>query len=205
MDYLRIITDFALLTALAFMTMQIFQHKWMWYADILTAMSTLVVVLMNTTADGEWAPLWAQVAMNAYFTVMAVVGIISWKKIARQAGEKEGEEAPAMRIKRLDAKTIGITAAMLAVMVPLIYYILSHTNDSHPLLDSLGFSFSIVATWWLTRAHAEEWLLWIIADLFIVIIFFLDKNYTTMFQYIAYIISCVIGFIYWKKKGTYVD
>ena len=212
MDYLEIIKlslpiikTFALVTALAFMIMQIFQHKWMWYADILTALSTLVVVLMNSTPDGQWAPLWAQVVLNAYFAVMAVAGIIHWRKLDKRVSANTEEEAPKMRVRKLNLKIIAISTALLAVMIPLIYYVLSNTNDPHPLMDSLAFSFSIIATWWLTRAHAEEWLLWIIADVFIVAMFLIDENYMPMAQYIAYIISCVIGFIYWKKKGITVD
>lgn len=190
-DYIEI---FTLATGLVYMVMQIFQHRLMWYVDLLTITGALVIAL-TFHQDGVWAPLWAQVILNSYFFVMAVIGIFRWRVIKNVAA------AHKIHIVKMTRKISFIALAGILALTPLIWTALSRTNDPYPGLDALSFSFSLVAAWWLTRSHIEEWIAWIIADAFIVAIYAMGGRWGMMTLYIAYMVSSVIGYIYWKRNG----
>ena len=66
LDYIEI---FSLVTGVVFIIMQIIQHKWMWYLQLATAISAIIVASFNH--------LWGSAALNLFFTVMAFLGIWS--------------------------------------------------------------------------------------------------------------------------------
>lgn len=194
MDYIQIIQIFTLVTGVIYMIMQIFQHRLMWYVDLLTLAGALSMALLYKV-DGQWAPLWAQVAMNSYFVVMAVIGIFRWRAIKNVAA------AHKITIVKMSRKIQLIAFAIIILATPLIWKLLSLTNDPHPALDAISFSFSLIAAWWLTRSHIEEWLAWIIADIFVVLMYAMGGYWWMMTLYLAYIVSSIIGYRYWKKHG----
>lgn len=194
MDPIQILQIFTLVTGVIYMIMQVFQHRLMWYVDLLTLIGALAMALLYRQ-DGVWAPLWAQVAMNTYFIVMAVIGIFRWRAIKNVAA------AHKINVIKMTRKISFIALGVIVCATPLIWFILTRTNDPHPALDAISFSFSLIAAWWLTRSHIEEWIAWIIADIFVVIMYAMGGYWWMMALYCAYIVSSVIGYNYWKKHG----
>ena len=188
---------FALVTGVVYMILQIFQNRLMWYVDLLTAGAALMIALFNSDS-GSWAPLWAQAAMNSYFIVMAVIGIFTWKRYSKLS---DG----ALHVVRLHRKE-GVTSAIFALAgAPLLCLILSLTNDPEPFADGLSMTFSIIAAWFLTRSHVEQWVMWIIADLLVIVLYANQGAWWMVALYYCYIISSVIGYTHWRKNGTYVE
>ena len=84
----------SLICGVTYMVLQIFQHKWMWYFSI--AASTAACIIASTNLDGgAWAPLWAQVALNVYLIVIAIIGIIHWRKLEKRKRRQAPYRAPA--------------------------------------------------------------------------------------------------------------
>ena len=65
----------SLICGVTYMTLQIFQHKLMWYFSIAASVAAIIVTSTNLNGD-IWAPLWAQVALNVYLVAIAIIGII---------------------------------------------------------------------------------------------------------------------------------
>jgi len=190
MDIFKIIEILSLVTGVVFMTLQVFQNRWMWYVELLTAAASLTVALHNH--------LWAASLINIYYMVMSVVGIFSWKKI-----EKEGSTTD-IHIVRLSPRIILLGALFFLVGSFGLYFLLKTTSDPAPVLDAVSFALAIVATWWLTRSHMEQWYLWFAADILSSALFFTQGLYWMGTQFIFYMLFSVIGFFHWKKKGTIV-
>ena len=72
------------------------------------------------------------------------------------------------------------------------------------VLDASVAVLSAVATWWLVRAHLEQWWLWIVADTLSVILCLTQGMWWMALLYTMYVIAAVIGLIHWKKHGEYV-
>ena len=188
---------FALLSGIVYMVLQIFQNRFMWYFDLLTAGAALYVALHNYN-DGSWAPLWAQAIMNSYFLVMAVIGIFTWRKYSRQT---EGE----LHIVRLSKQEAGISGAVALLGIPVICFILYMPNDPTPVADGMSMGISLIAAWFLTRSHLEQWLLWIAADLLAIVVYAEQEAWWMVGLYYCYIISSLIGYIHWRMNGKYIS
>lgn len=194
-DWVQILS---LVAGIVFMIMQVIQHKWMWYFGICTAGAACIVGLTNFSESGVWAPLWAQTALNAYFLVMDIVGIFRWKKIHSKS------ESDEVHLVKLRGKDIALLGSGLAVLVPLVIFLLSKTNDPAPFTDGLSFSLSIIAQIMLTRSYLEQWYVWIAADLVAITVYASQSAWWMVALYVCYTINAVVGVIYWRKHGKYV-
>lgn len=191
MDICSILETAALVSGLVYMVLQVLQHKWMWYFNLATSGASLVVTLMSS--------LWASAALNAYFIVMSVIGIFSWRKLAEQDGGKDR-----LRLVRLTPKTVVISILAAVVLCVGVWQVLLVTKDASPLLDAAVLVLSALATWWLTRPYKEQWLIWIVADTIALAMYVSQGLWGMAALFFFYVISSVIGLIHWHKKGTYV-
>lgn len=193
LDYIEI---FSLVTGVVFIIMQIIQHKWMWYLQLATAISAIIVASFNH--------LWGSAALNLFFTVMAFLGIYRWKKMEEKMEEKS--EPDRIHIARLSRKALPISFSIIFFGGSLMYFILTRpgVNDPYPFLDSITFVLSMVGSYWLTRSYIWQWLVWFIADSFGVVLYFSQGLNGMGILYCVYLLSCIIGYINWKKNGVYV-
>lgn len=189
MDAIKIIELISLVTGIIFMILQVLQNRWMWYLELLTATAALIV-----SASSH---LWAASLLNVYYIVMSVIGIFSWKKI-------EQESDADVHIVRISRRILTISAFIFLAGAIGLYFLLDVTSDPAPILDSLSFSLAIIGTWWLTRSHIEQWYVWFVGDVLSAALFFSQGHYWMGLQYICYLISSIIGYIHWKRKGTIV-
>lgn len=187
----------SLISGIIYMVMQVFQHKWMWYLDLVTCITALAVAAINFQ-DGMWAPLWAQVGLNAWFIAMAAWGIFHWKELDESSN---GE----LHVVKLSVWRLLLTVILLAVCTPLVCYLYSVTNDPSPVLEGISFTFSIFAAWYLSCSHLENWYLWIAADIAVTLLFAQQGDWWMAALYACYIVSAVIGLAFWKRKGVCVQ
>lgn len=190
---LQYIEIFSLVTGVVFIIMQIIQHKWMWYFQLLTAVPAIVFESIKHA--------WAFAALNLFFTVMAFVGIYRWKKMEAKS------EPDKIHIARLSRKALPISFSIIIFGGALVYFILTRpgVGDPYPFLDSMTFVLSMVGSYWLTRSYIWQWLVWFIADSFAVALnFSLGLKFYAVL-YCVYLLSCIVGYINWKKNGVYVN
>lgn len=181
----------SLVTGIIFMVLEIFQNRYMWYADILTAGAAAAVALMSH--------LWASAALNIYFLVMAVVGFVRWRRLEEQTGEGE---------IHLVSMSKGVLFSSIAAALAggaLIWWALARTDDPRPALDAVSFILSIIATWWLTRSYLHQWTLWIAADALAAWMYAAELNWSMAALYVCYIVSAAVGFYHWRRKGKVID
>ena len=74
----------SLTAGVIYILMQIFQHKWMWYFCIATALTALAIAVTNQNGS-DWAPLWAQVGLNLYLLVISFIGIGRWRQLESES------------------------------------------------------------------------------------------------------------------------
>jgi len=186
-------------SGIVFMIMQVIQHKWVWYFGLVTSGAAFLVALANFNDTGTWAPLWAQVLLNAYFFIMDIYGIFSWKTISKRSGDDR------IHIVRISRKAGLLYAAALIVAIPLLSWLLSHTNDPAPVAEGIAFAFSVVAQVMLTRSHIWQFGMWVAGNIVSIGIFISQGIWGMTALYCLYICNSVVGLIHWHRKGVYVD
>lgn len=183
---------FSMVAFMAYLVLQIFHSRWMWYCYIPSCLAQAILYFSSHT--------WAFALLNVYFIVMGFVGIRSWKRDSER--KAEGDES--IILNRMGAGTAMLSLGIVIVGIPSLYFILRGTGDARPLLDALTTVLSIIATWWLTRSYIWQWFLWILSDIFAVALNVKLGMYFLVAQFAFCILMSTFGYFNWRKKGKYL-
>lgn len=185
---------FGVLTGLLYLILEIKQYKWMWVVGFLTSL-TYVFVFFS-------AKIYADMALNIYYTAISVYGFIEWGRKGRHLPQEEKKESEVIVYRHVTLKLLlGIILTQLILWAGL-WYILSHFTDSPiPVGDAFTTSVGIVATWMLAKYIIEHWIFWVVVNSVSVYLYYLRELYPTMFLYICYALLAVVGLYTWRKKG----
>ncbi|MEQ8688354.1 MAG: nicotinamide riboside transporter PnuC [Imperialibacter sp.] len=136
------------------------------------------------------AKLYADMAINVYYTAMSVYGWILWSK------KNPGEEALPVSYNSRNENVI--TAFFLIGSFVFWYYILTqHTDSDVPLWDSLTTAIFIVGMWLMAKKKVENWIAWILGDLISVPLYFYKGLLLASFQFFIFTIIAVVGLVAW--------
>lgn len=188
---IQAIEVFAMVTGVVYLVLEILQKNSMWVVGILT----------STACAFEFAitHVWASMGLNIYYVAMSVIGLLQWRKASEAVGEGE------IHLSRLP-RTVALWSAALFVLGSLVLMqVLRVTGDPAPGMDAVAVTLSVIATWWLAQSYLQQWLLWIVADIFTTTICLTTGQYWMAVLYTAYIASAVYGYFHWKRKGKYVS
>jgi nicotinamide mononucleotide transporter len=189
MDYTEI---FGAVTGLAYVILEIKQRKLMW---IVGGISALVYSLIFLNSS-----LFAAMALQLYFFFASIYGWIAWSK----KGESTNTDEPF--VVPLSLNRGIISAAISALIFFVIWYVLANfSNDPMPVTDSLIASLSMLATYWVSKKHIQHWLVWIVADILAVDMYFSQGLYATTALYFIYIVAATAGFIHWRKFNVVLN
>jgi len=132
--------------------------------------------------------LYGDFAVNVMFLIVGIWGWINWN---RRSDKLPGILSGKQRI------IIGIATL---VSIPLtMYYLENYTKCSYPLLEAAILSLSITGQWLTAKRKLENWILWIAADILMVIVYALKGlELYSAYAFIILIIGCT-GLYQWNK------
>lgn len=92
--------------------------------------------------------------------------------------------------------------AIVIVAVSIIWALLlaNYTNASTPYVDAFVSTTSLIANWLMAKKKIENWILWIIADVIYVLLFWYKELYLSSGIYIVFLILAIKGLIDWSKQ-----
>lgn len=187
----EILEKITLITGVIYVALQIPQSKWMWPFDIVCALASVVLYA------GQH--IWAMMGLNVYYLVMGFVGVFTWTRDDKTAGDS------GIHIRRLKRSDWVMAALIMSLGTFLFYLLLSYLDDAAPLLDAIVATSGIVGTWWLVRAHIQNWLVWMFSDCIAIILCISQGMYWLSLMYLSYIIVSVFGFNNWRKNGKVLE
>ena len=183
----------ATVTFIIYLVLQVCHSRYMWLLYIPSCICAALNFFNSST--------WAFATLNIYYVVMGVVGIVRWK---RDAAQTEGN-GNSILLHRLPAKVLIISAAGAVVLCPALFFLLRALADPNPFLDALTTTLSIIGTAWLTRSYIQQWWIWIVADVFAIMMNVNLGNTWFVVQFAFCIASSFLGLWLWSRKGQYVD
>lgn len=183
----------ATVTFIIYLVLQVCHSRYMWLLYIPSCICAALNFFNSST--------WAFATLNIYYVVMGVVGIVRWK---RDAAGHDGQEK-AVLLHRLPAKVVIISAAGAVVLCPALFFLLRALADPNPFLDAITTTLSIIGTAWLTRSYIQQWWIWIVADIFAIIMNVNLGNTWFVVQFAFCIASSFLGLYTWNKRARYVD
>lgn len=192
MGIIEIIEIFALVTGVPYIVLEVFQKNSMWYFGIATGLACAYSFAVQH--------LWANMALNIYYAVMAVWGLCQWRKDSR-ALETDG----GVHLGRMGLRTALWSAGIFICGTVLLVWLSSVTAGGSVWLDSVSTMMSVVATYWLGKSIPYHWVVWIVVDVILVVMCFTGGQYWLALLYAAYVASAAYGMFHWLRNGKYVD
>ena len=192
-----ILEIFTLVTGIIYIILEIRQKNAMWIVGILTSIAAMAVFFRMG--------LYASFGLNTYYLITSFIGLWQWRK-----DKSTIDSSASIHINRLTRKTviasIAVTVIGICALTMGMELMSSMGFKENPMsvLDASVAVLSAVATWWLVRAHLEQWWLWIVADALSAVLCATQGMWLMAVLYGAYSLSAIYGYIHWKRNGQYI-
>lgn len=139
------------------------------------------------------AKLYADFGLQFVFISLSFYGWYEWLYGGEQRTELQVSRAP-LRI-HLVASTITIAFAI--ALGTLLH---RFTDASLPYADAALAAGSLLAQWQMTRKYLENWVLWIVVDVFYIAMYASKALYVTAGLYAVFIVVCAMGYRDWSRS-----
>lgn len=170
----------------------IFEMKAWWPLWIIS-----IIMPINSLFVYFKAGLYADFAIDIYYVLAAIYGLIVWLR-GKRVKDGAKEELP---IVRTGAKSWAVYAGIFTVLFVGIAMVLIHwTNSTVPWADSFTTALSVIALWMLAHKQIEQWWVWFVVDLVSAALYFYKGIPFYGGLYFLYTVLAVVGYFQWKKK-----
>jgi nicotinamide mononucleotide transporter len=103
-------------------------------------------------------------------------------------------------VRSLSLRQISLTALLIAVGTLTLGASMQRFTDADvPYPDAFTTSISIMAQWWLNQRYLQNWVLWMIADVLYVGLYWYKGLYLTAVLYFVFLGLAVQGYREWKR------
>lgn len=193
---------FTLVTGLIYIILEIKQKNLMWIVGVLTSAGAMWVFFRQG--------LYCSASLNTYYFFLSFWGLYQWRKASASLAGKggtsmAGDGGDAVHLRHPGIWTLVISAVVTVAGTFLLAELMELIENPMSWLDAAVAVLSAVATWWLTRSYIEQWYLWIVADVMSTALCISQGMWWMAVLYAFYTVSAVCGYLYWKKKGQYID
>ena len=138
---------------------------------------------------------YGEVLENIFYLVTMVWGIFVWK--ANLSSDEDGADyvqAKGFTVKQWIASIIGTIIATIGMG-----YVLTEIGSAQAYTDAATNVFAIFAQLLMVRRYKEQWIWWLVIDLFCIKLWFVAGNWSMVAMYIAWTINCIYGWYNWSK------
>ena len=148
---------------------------------------------------------WGEVMLNGlYYVPMQFIGFIMWKK---RTVSCSSTQVQTQRLSPLMRFCLGL-ATLAALFV--YGFILDLLGGQTPYFDSIATILSVIAMVLMVRAYAEQWALWIVVNLFTILLWSLSvvrhepHAKVMVMMWSVYLINSIYGLIRWLRLSKRV-
>ncbi len=137
------------------------------------------------------ARLYGDAGLQIVYLVLGVQGWYWWLY---------GSKArTALQITRASPRLLALTAAFALIGTAGMMVTLRAAKGSAPLLDALTTMLSLAAQYLLNRKLIENWLLWIVADIVYIYLYYSRGLKLTAVLYFIFLCLCLTGWLNWRR------
>ena len=133
--------------------------------------------------------LYADMALQVVYIILALIGSYAWMY--------GGSGKTRLHVTRISFEESIIVIGVIAVSTILLTIYLTSINDSYPFLDALTTCLSLAAQWLLNFKRLENWIIWMVADIFYIWLYIQKDLNLTAVLYVVFFSLCVIGIHKW--------
>ncbi len=164
------------------------------------------IVQVSLYAYISWkSTAYGNAAVNAlYYFPMQFVGWWQWSRRGAGTGTDAENAVTSRRLPDRMRVLIGLGIAALTVGLA---FILRHLGTEQPWIDAFTTVLCIAAQALMTFAFVEQWWLWIVFNVFTVIMWSVfaakgtEHSVPTLIMYVFYLMNSVNGLVSWRRLG----
>lgn len=134
--------------------------------------------------------LFADLLLQGVFFIQSIFGWINWKK--------PKSELP---ISWINPENRGRNLNFILLTYMIVFIFTNEVGGHMPFLDSAVATLSITATFLLIKKKIEAWILWIINDILLIILFNMSGLDISSYVYLIFLILATTGLIRWIKQS----
>lgn len=187
MSYLEIS---GVVTGLISVFLTVKQSIWNWMFGIANAIIYAIIFYS--------VKLYPDVMLQVVFFVLSIYGWYKWAKGVESKVSKYNDELPVtvltLRQNTLSVLGIGVVAVVMG------WCYKRYTAAAFPYTDSLTTTISLFAQYFLTIKKIENWVLWIIADVIMIVMYHMKGLDLTAALFFVYLLLCIRGIIEWQRS-----
>ena len=165
---------------------------------------TYAIIAYHYANTGEWM-------LNAlYYLPMQFVGLYAWNRSVDQKTFQASGEVLAKRMSLKNALKVyaltaaGILAYAYVISLPSVQTVLygapTPNHFAKFLVDSATTIISVVAMILMVKRYQEQWTLWIVVNIFSIILWIITFNPMMIIQWTAFLINSIYGYIKWNPN-----
>lgn len=137
--------------------------------------------------------LYGEFIINIYYSIMSILGWYFWSR--RNNGQ---EEFPISIMNSKEYKISAIIFTVTLLFIALVYHFFDKFTNLTAYVDAFTTALFFVGMWLMANRKIENWIVWIIADIISVPLYFFKGLTVSSLQFIVFTIIAVLGYIEWK-------
>ena len=137
--------------------------------------------------------LLGDLVLQGVFLVQSILGWINWSKPKEE-----------LAISWLNKKQLGYLTTSTIILYMTTFCITSEYGGNMPFLDSAVMTLGVMATFLLVKKKIEAWILWIINDILLIVLFSSNGLDVSSYVYGLFLILASIGLWKWIKRTKVV-
>lgn len=138
--------------------------------------------------------LYGDLIINFYYTIMSFLGWYLWSKT------KNGEdEFPISIINRKECIISALIFIITLTFVAFVYHFFDKFTHWTAYVDAFTTGLFFVGMWLMAKRKIENWILWIIADVISIPLYFYKGLTFSSFQFILFTIIAILGYKEWRN------
>ena len=174
----------AVVLALAYVVLAIYQNRWCWVAAIISA---LIYILIFWQVQ-----LYLEAALQGFYIGMAIYGWRAWGA---------GAEDPERPIETWPWRYHLLACiSLLALTLLLGTLMVRWTDAAAPYVDAATTVSALLATWLVAQKILENWLYWIVIDLASVWLYLSRDLSLTAALFSGYVVLAAFGYRTWRAQ-----
>jgi nicotinamide mononucleotide transporter len=161
--------------------------------NILVFPTGLIATILSTYLLFK-AGYFADMTINAYFSIMSIYGWINWARTKNNVS--------VYQISRTNQKQkiIGVILFFVTITVMYgVYYLFDRPILQENYIDMFTSGLFFVGMWFMAIKKIENWILWIIADLISIPLYGYRGLGILSLQFLIFTILAVMAYIEWNK------
>lgn len=140
---------------------------------------------------------YGEVIENVFYLVTMVWGIFVWNKNLK-VDEDGGQQVITKKFTPVQwvLSVVGTIAATIGMG-----YWLTTIGSAQAYTDAATNVMAIFAQILMVRRYREQWIWWLVIDIFCIKLWAVAGNWTMVAMYIAWTINCIYGWVNWTKES----